>query len=347
MNLNVLEGLINSDEFKFSICDNKSWRECEWQLFQAYLREKRLCEDEEISKAIKSMKQIIDNIYEKGLNIVTFKYSNDIVRYIRDYIENMDQSVVFRSYILKDQIWANELEDFLSLFQEYVTKIRGVNISFEQRKTDIGTIYVIFSSSKEIVKSEFPKYVSEFNDFLEYCDKNTSKAREVLASYSLSESDISKYIFEFQKRARRLMIDIRQEYEMKLLECRHAIENEALENSLVSYKPSSLIEPSSNLVPSVVIENLNYININETTAPIVFGKYTYNNNDQKIIEYIKKYADEKAELENELRILKDEKLGAPDKISAFGKIKSFLSKHALDIGEVAFKALCAYLEKLL
>ena len=346
IDFNLIESLLKSDEFLNSMNESENWRDCEWKVFETYLKEKHLCEDKEIRKAINSMNEIIEKIYEMKFNIITYKYSNDIVRYIRDYIENEGKSVVFRSYILKDQIWANELDDFLSLFQEYVIKIRGVDISFVQRKTDIGTIYVLTSSNKEVAKSEFPRYVSEFNTFLDYCDNNVSKAKEVLESFNIDESDVSKYIFEFQKRTRRLMVDIRQEFEIKMLECRHAIENEALENTLTT-SHLSLINLPQKIEPSIVIDNLNVFELNETTAPIVFGNYTYNNNDQQIIDYIRKYAEDKAELETELRILKDKKLGRDDKVSAFEKIKTFLGNHALDIGEIAFKTLCKYLEGLL
>lgn len=350
LNLDVIKKLFNSDEFKNSIFNDDNWKEREWKLFEIYLREKHICEDEEIKKACDSMQELIQKIYSSELNVLTYKYSNDIVRFIRDFIENKDESVVFRSYILKDRIWANELESFLSLFQEYVTKIRGVNISFEQRKTDIGIIYVILSSNKEIVKSEFPQYVYEFSHFLEYCDKNISKAREVLTSYGLSENEISKYIFKFQKSARRLMSDIRQEYELKMLECRHAIENEALENKISADQYLILNDGTQkplSLVPTVVFDDVNMFNLNEITKPIILGHYSYNVLDTQLLECFKTYSNEKDELEIELKILKDDKISRDEKVTAYGKIKTFLSYYALDIGVNDFKKLNDYIEGLL
>lgn len=345
--IDSIEQLLTSDDFQGRTMSADNWKEQEWKLFEIYLKEKRFNEDQEIQKAQKNIKELIEDLYTMQLNILVYKFSNDIVRYIREFIESENQSVVFRSYILKDRIWENELESFLSLFQEYVVKIKGVNLSFEQRKTDIGTLYVILSSNKEVVKSEFPQYISELNSFLEYCDKNIEKAKEVLRSYNCSEIEITKYICEFQKKTRRLLHDMRQSYELKILEYRHILENDALERRLPSNSYSLTQELPERLVPSLVIENVNMVSLNDTTAPIFFGDCNYNENDHQLLDYIVKLVGDKKELEGELLVLKDEKVGKKDKASAFNKIKTFLSNHALEIGELAFKALSKYIESLL
>lgn len=338
-----IEKLIKSPQFEESVNDNDNWSQKEWELFQYYLKEKRYSQDEKISKACETISAYIEELHEKKLNVCSYKYTNDIVRCIREYLENEDKNIVFRSYILKDRIWANELESFLQLFQDYITQLRGINISFEQRRTDIGTIYVIQSTDSDLVKSEFNQYVSDFDFFLTNCDRNIGEARETLISLNCSEEAVDYYLQKFQKGARRLRIDIRQEYERKMMQLRHSIENEALDGQT----SQEFQLPTQMMVPSIVVQNLNYLKAEGPQQQIIFGTYTYNKTDEQLLEYVRTLSDNQADLETELRILKDAKASSTERTSAFEKLKKFLSDHAGEIGSIAFKLLKSYLESML
>lgn len=338
-----IEKLILSPEFENLVNSRDAWSKTEWELFQHYLKEKRYSHDEKISKACETISAYIESLHEKKLNVCSYKYTNDIVRCIRDYLENEDKNIVFRSYILKDRIWANELESFLRLFQDYISQLRGINISFEQRRTDIGTIYVIQSTDSALVKSEFNQYVSDFDRFLSNCECNIDDARETLKSLNCNEETVDFYLQKYQKGARRLRVDIKQEYERKMLQLRHSIENEALEG-----KPFQEFQLSPQvLVPSVVIENLNYLQAEGPQQQIFCGTYFYNKTDEQLLEYIRTLSDNQADLETELRILKDKKASNTEKSTSFEKLKKFLSDHAVEIGSLAFKMFKSYLEGML
>lgn len=338
-----IERLIESPDFEKSVNDAGNWSQREWALFQYYLKEKRYSQDKKISKACETISAYIEELHEKKLNVCSYKYTNDIVRCIREYLENEDKNIVFRSYILKDRIWANELESFLQLFQDYITQLRGINISFEQRRTDIGTIYVIQSSDSTLVKSEFNQYVSDFDFFLTNCDRNIDEARETLMSLSCSEETVDYYLQKFQKGARRLKIDIRQEYERKMMQLRHSIENEALDGQALQ----EFQLPTQMMVPSIVVQNLNYVTAAGSQQQIILGTYNYNKTDEQLLEYVRTLSDNQADLETELRILKDAKARSAERTSAFEKLKKFLSDHASEIGSIAFRLLKSYLESML
>ena len=190
------------------------------------------------------------------------------------------------------------------------------------------------------MKSEFQQYVSEFDFFLTECDQNIEEARAVLESLDCTQKDIDYYLQKFQTGARRLKIDIRQEYERKMLQLRHSIENEALDNQTTL----SFQLPSHALSPSVVIENLTFFEGQGNTQQIIYGSYDYNENDKILMAYIEKLASNQEELETELKILKDKKASVSEKTTAFEKLKRFLSDNAVEIGSVAFKLIKGYLE---
>ena len=341
--------LITSESFNKSVCNVGNWEEREWELFKKYLSQKRYCEDQKIAEACAAMNEIVSNINSGKINLWSYKYSNEIVVKIREFFENENSNVVFRSYILKDRIWANELDSFLNLFQEYITRIRGVNISFEQRRTDIGTIYVIQSTDKSVVKSEFPQYVAEFDMFLTDCDQDIEKARETLRNYCKSPIEVEQYIAKFQIRARRLKTDIRQEYERKMLLLRHELENAALEaqgteNIIPTFTVPALPENTSVVINA---REVKMITVPGKLDKLILGDYTYNETDKQLLTYIENLSKENQDLITELRILKDEKASGDQKRSAWGKLKGFLSEHALDIGKLAFDLLSKYLETLL
>lgn len=357
--IEAIHTLIQSDNFTNAICQPNNYETREWVHFKKYLRQKLYCEDEKIAEACAAMNEIITNLNNDKVRLWPYKFSNEIVIRIRDFFENENGDVVFRRYILKDILCANELDNFLSLFQEYITRVRGVDISFEQRRTDIGTIYIIKSSNKSIVKSEFPQYVADFAALLDYCDKDIEKARETLRVYCKSSIEIEQYIARYQIRARRLKTDMRQEYERRMLLLRHEIENAALEDAALEEQSiaytfpelqKAILPQAASVVVNVVKDNT--FSVSGNLDKLIFGDYIYNDyndneTDKQLIEYIDQLSKDNIELITELRILKDGKASKDQKRSAWGKLKGFLSEHATDIGKIAFDLLSKYLESLL
>ena len=347
--IEAIYAIIQSERFNEEVCQSTDWETREWELFRRYLSQKRYCEDEKIAEARAAMKELVFSLNNERIKLWPYKFTNEIVIKIRDFLENENSNVVFRSYILKDRIWANELDEFLNLFQEYITQIRGVNISFEQRRTDIGTIYVIKSSNKSIIKSEFPQYVADFDYLLTACDQDIEKARETLRTYCKNAAEVEQYIARFQIKARRLKIDIRQEYERRMLMLRHEIENSALEEQAETYSFPMTAAPQLPSSTSVVInaDNVTMVPVSGNLDKLILGDYTYNETDKKLLDYVNSLSKEKDTLITELRILKDEKANGEQKRSAWGKLKGFLSDHALDVGKIAFELLTKYLDSLL
>ena len=127
------------------------------------------------------------------------------------------------------------------------------------------------------------------------------------------------------------------------MQLRHSIENEALDGQT----SQEFQLPTQMMVPSIVVQNLNYLKAEGPQQQIIFGTYTYNKTDEQLLEYVRTLSDNQADLETELRILKDAKASSTERTSAFEKLKKFLSDHAGEIGSIAFKLLKSYLESML
>ena len=324
--------------------DREQWEKREWTLFRIYLKEKRYEEDKEIALAIERMRELITHLFEQELNVYSFKYSNDIVLNLRDFLDNEESGIVFRSYILKDQIYAHELDKLLSLFQEYITKIRGVDVAFELRKTDIGTVYVIHSKDKSVVKDNFQRYVDEFGIFLQQCDADIDEVRKTMRELNYSAEEVELYLSRFRTEAHRIQLDLRHEYQLKMLKLRQSIETDiALQKEQSDYGLQTLPDVSP-AIPGVLVNSLTIVAKDSAKAQIVFGNPQYNDTDKRLLEYISQLSSDKDSLETELRILKDNALSKNEKRGAFKKLMKFLSDHASDIGSIAFKLFKQYLE---
>lgn len=234
------------------------------------------------------------------------------------------------------------------LFQEYVSKVRGIEISFEKSITSEGVVFTITSRDKRLVKENFSSMLEEFTTFMTLCGKEEDIAKRTLSNYGLDEEKIDYYISRFRIRSLLILNDCRHEYEIKMLKNRQATENEALEERFCQFKENV---HANNIPPELPLEckeNYGVINyVFNSTGTVIDGDINYNKADQELLSCLKRYADNYEELVHEFNMLKNQTTPAAKKQTAFTKIKQFLSDHAVEIGEATIRVLLDYLPKLM
>ena len=314
--------------------------------FEYWLRKNLIEKNTDVSKAISDLNWAISQITERQLNVVPYLHSIEFVSAIRDFFAEAEKRTIYTRYIYKDQLFAFEFERFLSLFQDYISKVKNCNIVFEELKTDIGTVYAIKTADTAISKDNFNEYIQEFADFLENCDFDTSLAMSLIKNTQLTEQQKSNLVHRFQKEARRLKLDIKHEAERGMLQLRQKYENlsiEGYDNSL--FNDNIAIQLGDKPITSIVqIDKYFAGNVSSQT---IYGDVLYNDMDTQLFELINQYAQSNQELIDALKILKDDATPNEQKNESSTKLKKFLATTASKIGDVGFKLLTKYLESLL
>lgn len=310
--------------------------------FEYWLKKFIVEKNTDIAKAVKDLTNSVEQIKERKLNIVPYLHSVELISAIRDFFSETESKTVYTRYIYKDQLFAFELERFLTLFQDYITKVKGISIVFEEKRTEIGIVYMLKSTDRNVTKHNVSKYVQEFAEYLDKCDNNVEFAKSLLSNEYLTDAQREALALRFQKEAIRIKKDIIQDAERKMMNLRHHYEDISTEMAIdvlpLQYDLSTALskETITNLLQ---IDNKGIVNIQH-----IYGSATFNENDKQLFGIIEKYADNNQELLDAVKILKDNDAPKESKNDSSAKLKKFLATTASKIGDVGFKLLTKYLE---
>lgn len=310
--------------------------------FEYWLKKFIVEKNTDIANSVKDLTNAVEQIKERNLNIVPYLHSVELISAIRNFFSETERETVYTRYIYKDQLFAFELERFLTLFQDYITKVKGISIVFEEKRTEIGIVYMLKSTDKNVSKYNISQYVEEFAAYLDKCDNNVVFAKSMLSSEFLTDAQCEALALRFQKEAMRLKRDIIQDAERKMMNLRHHFENISIEMAIdvlpAQYDLTTALseKPVTSLLQ---IDNIGTVNIQH-----IYGSVTFNENDKQLFDIIEKYADNNQELLDAVKILKDKDTPKESKNDSSTKLKKFLATTASKIGDVGFKLLTKYLE---
>ncbi len=315
-------------------------------LFFEYWLKKFIVErNTDIQNAVNDMTIAVEQIKARNLNIVPYLHSIELVSAIRDFFSETESETVYTRYIYKDQLFAFELERFLTLFQDYITKVKGVNIVFEEKRTEIGIVYMLKSTDANVTKYNISDYIQEFAKYLDQCDNNIEFAKSILSNKYLTDKQREELALRFHKEAIRIKNDIIHDAERKMMDLRHFYEDMAIEmavDKLPTLNNLSTTLSDKPITKLIQIDNKGIVNIQ-----YIYGNATFNENDKQLFSIIEKYADNSQELIDAVKILKDQAIPKETKNESSTKLKKLLAKTASKIGDVGFSLLNKYLELLL
>ncbi len=99
------------------------------------IKEYQIKLNDEIQTAIKQMTDIIFNIRNLGLNLETYKTTADLIYCFKEFLKPDDERIIFQHYFLRGQMFIDEMEKFLCLFEDYILRIKEMQIKVEHMRT--------------------------------------------------------------------------------------------------------------------------------------------------------------------------------------------------------------------
>lgn len=211
----------------------------------------------------------------------------------QNFIENIAEGMLFRVYIPNERIWSNEFTKFINLFRDYSSAFSNEEFKISQNKTDFGIVCSVYSNMN-LTPEKVNDLYKDFTHFMELCISNPVEAERILADLdNIDEAKKKNILTKYIKESQRLILDIQQERELKILNIKHRFQNEIneveinevvekyIQDSLPSGKefsnvssPSQIIQNQSIYINSQIIEKLDGIvskeingNINFTRSP--------------------------------------------------------------------------------
>src|SRR5258708_39591459 len=177
-------------------------------------------------------KEILDQALryfgEHSIELVPYKKNAEVTVIAESFLDDTERNLIFRLYVPKGKLWSTEADKFLQLFQDYLSKVDGLAVRLDQKRSDHGVIYEFHGLSAQ----RAPSISSEFREFsrlLDLCVSDAAAAAKVLSGKNLDAREVTRIIERFAKEARRLQLDIKHEAESKLMSVRHRVEAELMD----------------------------------------------------------------------------------------------------------------------
>ena len=169
----------------------------------------------------------------------TARYINDLTsgepiarRQTYGAFQTEDQTnLIFRLYIPSARLYAAEADRLLSMFRDWLTATHGQGIRQSGYRTASGEMYEFFADTS-IGQTDIRGEFDSFSTFLNLCAENPSAATDLLRSTEVGEVTTANLVARFSREARRLHVDLRFERERKVLELRHSLESELVDNGV-------------------------------------------------------------------------------------------------------------------
>ena len=350
---------INSDVFEidnltdfihYSATDLKSW------LYQECI------EESEVNYILK-VRNFIKELNDDSLNILPYEKLIDVEISGQSFIENIAEGLLFRIYVPKERIWSNEFDKFITLFRDYASIVSNKELKITQNRTDLGIICSLYSLDESIVEEKINDLYKEFTGFMDLCSTNPSEAQKFIDKLEIDNSKKNQILHKYIKESQRLLLDLKQERELKFLSIKHRFESElneyTIDDNIIQYIEDSLPNAKTTrslLNNSTKIINNQTININPQiiskvdgiVCSEINGNIQFTSEEREIEKLIEKYTtgiSETAELQSSLYELKDSSASNEQKRGAWQKLYGFLGKVADKVGDVGITLLTKYIEQ--
>lgn len=275
------------------------------------------------------------------------------------FIDDQLGDLLFRLYIPGGRLFEQEATQLISMFHDWMTNVRGINIRKDGYQTSNGRV-IEFHANGEMGHSTWSSEVAGFQEFVAVVE-NPEVAQSMLEGMGLAPSRAQDLVAKYAKQARRLQLDIKYEKQRRELAIREQFESELIDEAVTvpakviadvidSLMPSGVtaqgqLAPPQSRGPVLQI-NQQYIEHAEgIVAQNIAGNALVGLEAQEIEKLISTFGDEQASvLAEALRELVDKGAPTASRLRAKQRIKAFLLDVAGSVKEASLAVLKKWVE---
>jgi len=312
---------------------------------------------------------MLDFFEEYGLNVVPYRRNAELSVLAAEFIESRQQNLLFRFYVPEGRLYAAQTTDTLALFRDYLVRSLRMQIRQTTRTTPSGTVYEFFGDG-ELAADEVASHLPGFSRVMDLSLSDPSAAEAMLVASGADPVEVARLVTDYAKRARRILRDLRQEREQKLLTIRHRFEDE-LDDIAPNMAPSALKQIVDQLIPEPaepgaalmtpnvslshqsigsLVVNYNpqfYDKVEGIVAQTIHGNQTIGIEASQLLDFIRQQGS-KTELTSAVYELEDPDTPPERKLSAGRRLQAFLGmvgeKVTEKVVEAGIASLQAYIQ---
>jgi hypothetical protein len=302
-----------------------------------------------------------------SVNVVPYETNAELSVLSGSFIEDHERNLLFRLYVPAGRIFAAEADKLLSLFKDWLTRVKKLRVRQDGYSTGSGEVYELIG--EDMTSTDLVAQFSDFSEFLELCVSDPIAAVERLAKFGVESAAAQEIVTRYGKETRRLQLDLRQAREAKILSITHRLESELLdvgqlgpgqwpqvESAVEALIPAAgnLLSPSGGVLgpgsasPIIVNQTVNQQIIEQVQGTVIQsiqGTVSLGPEARELLALIQQYGDDgKTHLESALHEVEDRDARASDRLGAKQKLKAFLWKLEGKVEDSAIKALQTYVE---
>jgi hypothetical protein len=304
---------------------------------------------------------------ENALNVITYRTNAEASVISASFIEDNERNLLFRMYVPAGRLYAAEADKLLSLFRDWLTQVRRHKVRQDGYTTSRGQIYEFFGDDG-LSAGELPTSFGDFSTFLERCVNDPESAEAELVETGLAKPDGAKLVQKYAREARRIHLDLKHEWESRMLTLRHSAESEIadategrLDTSGLDVWVEGLLQAPSVLSPATILQpraresdvNTLHVTINQqvfhsvenSVIRNVAGVSDLSTEATELLRLISRFGEQdSSQLESALLEFEDEDAKREDRVVAKHRLKTFLYNVAGRVGEGGIAILQRYVE---
>ena len=283
-----------------------------------------------------------------------------------------DADLLFRVYIPKTQLYAEQRREMLRLFRVWLTTVRGQDVrqqDFSTRDGDSVAFYVEPGQLRPALGEEYREFVT----FVEYSAQSPASAIDRLTEIGIDESTGTELVTDYAKKYHRMELDLRHARQSRILSLKQTLEGKLLDKgvnhqgiaAIQSEQIRSLLDqvvPSATAVPSlpaIAAPNLPHpsaqVNVTFNAEQIIYtaidniqGTANFGPEAKQLLALISRHAGAQAgPLSTALHELEDPGIPAKERSTAKKNLTSFLAELTKRLPDVGADLLEAYLKRKL
>ena len=314
------------------------------------------------------IREEVNRFFENhNINIITYRRSSEVTVLAQDFLARCESGLLLRLYVPNDRLWAREAEKILVLFNDYLTRVVAANVRLSQNRTKKGVIYELHDDPKHAVA--ISDELANFSKLIDLCDTDMAQAEVILQASGINPLEITPILKIFARDVKRLQLDMRHEFQAKMLSIRHRLESELIDLIPSKFSDEYLEMLVDTVVPqltsrmnairlapplagknlTMIVNNPQIVNaVSAVVAKEIYGDISQNVNDLELFRLFAEHAAEKrADLESDLRELKDDSAPKAGRTVAKKNIQNFLRGLGERAADVTVGILQSYIEKQL
>ena len=304
---------------------------------------------------------LLEDWSTRNVEVLPFRKRADVTIRMFEALDDVQAGVFLRLYIPNRRYQSEQFEDFLALFNRFLREVEGREFAIDVERTSRGTTYVFKGGQDASTLEDLREAADRFDAFLADARANAKGVESRLIAHGISSTEAPFVVAKYLRRADRLILESKHEFEIRHLVLVQQAEAELLDArerrllpQLREGRPSTLFSIVGNVAPVTVYLNASPVSVASSVAiGSLSGSISYSFEDRAILARIDVLDDRlrALQLRSELDRLKDPATSPDEGATAVQKLKGFLYASARYVGhkidEIGTDVLVSYLERQL